>query len=503
MEMLAAAGMPGFGLPSVGLAAELGLAGAAANGAGDIMSGLVGDFTQPAFALDMATQSALEAERTIVTTPSAFTTPAIQSGPTKLFVGSVPAGVTQEQLHEEFAKFGPVSEIFLKHDAGGEAGRMWGFVTYVSPESAAAAVAGMNEQFIFPGATRPLAVSFARSSVSSGTGIPDAGNAILASAAANPSIPPQAALVAGPTKLFVGSIPGGTSREAIRAEFERFGSVMDVFLKNDRDEPSRMWGFVTYGDSNAAASAVDALNERLVLPGGSRPCSVRFARSSQAQHSMAAQVIENPGQGQTKLFIGTIPAGTTEAVLRREFERFGQVAEVFLKNDAANEGRMWGFLTYVEAQSAAVAVSSLHEKLMLPGSVRPCAVSFARQSGPPRNQTAGLGGMDALAGAGLAAAQTEWKVYYTAQGLAYYHNATTGVTQWECPPELGGSESGLTGLDPSLGGVSAFFPGTDAAANTSQELVASQQTDALGATSAAGGTEDRSSSGQSLRYSPY
>jgi len=31
---------------------------------------------------------------------------------------------------------------------------------------------------------------------------------------------------------------------------------------------------------------------------------------------------------------------------------------------------------------------------------------------------------------------TPWRAYATAAGLPYYHNSTTGVTQWECPPDL-------------------------------------------------------------------
>lgn len=32
-----------------------------------------------------------------------------------------------------------------------------------------------------------------------------------------------------------------------------------------------------------------------------------------------------------------------------------------------------------------------------------------------------------------AMAPSEWQVHYTADGRAYYHNAATGVTQWEPP----------------------------------------------------------------------
>merc|ERR1712190_451795 len=282
------------------------------------------------------------------------------------------------------------------------------------------------------------------------------GNSDASLASVTPSnIQAAPGTVAGPTKLFVGSIPGGTTREQLQAEFEKFGPTVDVFLKIDRDEPNRMWGFVTFQDAPAAAMAVQQLHERLVLPNGSRPCAVSFARNSQAQHSQAAQTVMNPAVGGAKLFIGTIPLGTTEQQIRTEFERFGQVTEVFLKNDASNEGRMWGFLSYADPQCAAIAVSSLHEKLMLPGSIRPCAVSFARNSGTGGGTTnsTDYSSVNVAATAAPAAStlvtgmqgavaspppNSPWKVYYTAQGLAYYHNHSTGVTQWDVPADLAG-----------------------------------------------------------------
>lgn len=400
-----------------------------------------------------------------VVSARAFSSPGIQAGPTKLFVGSIPLGITEWELQDEFGKFGPVAEVFLKNDAT-EPSRMWGFVTFVHPEHAATAAASLNDTFAFPGATRPLAVSFARGSMSDG----------LCALPVAP-LPAVASGMPGPTKLFVGSIPEGTTRGLMKDEFEKFGAVVDIFLKADCTEHGRMWGFVTYADSSAAAAAVTALHERLVLPGGSRPCAVSFARNSQAQHSMAAanvaQAVVSPSAGQTKLFIGTIPVGTTEQVLRVEFERYGQVTEIFLKNDSSDPQRMWGFLNYADPQSAAVAVSALHEKLMLPGSQRPCAVSYARSG-------SALASPPVMLPQAMAPPAGNWKVYYTAQGLPYYHNEFSGVTQWECPPELGGSSSDLANLLATQGMANARLPLTGGDANNVPLLV-----------------------GETHRYSPY
>merc|ERR1712232_1250263 len=120
------------------------------------------------------------------------------------------------------------------------------------------------------------------------------------------------------------------------------------------------------------------------------------------------------------------------------------------KPDSSDTTRMWGFLTYAEVQSAVVAVSTLHEKLMLPGSVRPIAVSFARNSSATKLSVSGSidtsvgqlvaattpGGLLTMAPDLVAAGVPDsgWRVYYNSDGIPYYHHAASNRTQWECPP---------------------------------------------------------------------
>merc|ERR1719217_1787366 len=121
------------------------------------------------------------------------------------------------------------------------------------------------------------------------------------------------------TKLFVGSIPQGTTESMLREEFERFGPVVEIFLKSDNTEEGRMWAFVTYGDSEQARMAAETLHEKLVFPNSSRACAVTIARSSAPAADPAPALTYNlpptaQADGPNKLFIGTIP----ERQLRKE-----------------------------------------------------------------------------------------------------------------------------------------------------------------------------------------
>merc|ERR1712129_372338 len=54
--------------------------------------------------------------------------------------------------------------------------------------------------------------------------------------------------------------------ELVKAEFEKFGVITTVFMKEDRNGSGRLWGFVTFLDPNAAAKAVAAMDNQIILP---------------------------------------------------------------------------------------------------------------------------------------------------------------------------------------------------------------------------------------------
>ena len=63
-------------------------------------------------------------------------------------------------------------------------------------------------------------------------------------------------------RLYVGNLPFDTTAEAIRTAFEAFGTVHDVSLITDRDTGRpRGFGFVEM-DAQAAAAAIEGLNDK-------------------------------------------------------------------------------------------------------------------------------------------------------------------------------------------------------------------------------------------------
>jgi len=264
-------------------------------------------------------------------------------------------------------------------------------------------------------------------------------------------------------KIFVGSLPHNIDEATLRSEFQKHGTIESIFVKQGC-EVGRQWAFVTYGDVAQAQQAKDMTDRKLTFPGGDRPCDVTIAKNQGrfgqdplvpkpvdplAALGMQAFPAMGMQQEQRKIFVGSLPDNITEDVLRAEFSKYGPITDFFLKT-GCEPGRQWSFITFQTVEQANTAKSSADRTLVLPGADRACEVMIAKNQGK--------GGADPVAGAGAALlfAQNpllgmamggmgmpgmlppppQWQTYYTTAGMPYYHNAGTGVTQWEAPPEM-------------------------------------------------------------------
>lgn len=62
-------------------------------------------------------------------------------------------------------------------------------------------------------------------------------------------------------KLFIGGLSFNTTEDSLRSAFERFGDINEAIVISDRETGrSRGFGFVTFGQSDAARSAISEMN---------------------------------------------------------------------------------------------------------------------------------------------------------------------------------------------------------------------------------------------------
>mmetsp|Transcript_68749 Transcript_68749/g.182855 ORF Transcript_68749/g.182855 Transcript_68749/m.182855 type:complete len:520 (-) Transcript_68749:253-1812(-) len=383
----------------------------------------------------------------------------------KCFVGSLPDGIMDETIRAEFSKYGHIEDVFIKQ--GCESGRQWCFITFSSPDQAAMAAATCNGILQFAGSIKACEVTLARNqgmfgqSPVNGGGMAAGGGGYGGADYGGYSSQGLSDAQVAPRKIFVGSLPDSISDPILRGEFGKYGQITDLFMKTTC-ESGRQWAFITFVTPEQAQFARNSCDKVLTFPGADRPCEVTMARH---QGLFGKESIE-PGvigavaapaygiEGPRKIFVGSLPDSITDGMLRSEFSKYGQIHDLYLKT-TCEPGRQWAFITFASNSEAQYAKDATDRVLQFPGADRTCEVMLAKNQGKFGQaplDTFGRGGGGAPPRAALMAPMeaaqppppdapppahlTPWRIYKTASGLPYYHNTTTGVTQWDCPPDF-------------------------------------------------------------------
>ncbi|KAH9304155.1 hypothetical protein KI387_008559, partial [Taxus chinensis] len=167
----------------------------------------------------------------------------------KLFVGSVPRTVTEDDIHPLFAEHGNVLEVALIKDK--RTGQQQGccFIKYATVEEADRAIRALHNQRTLPGGLGPIQVRYADGE--------------------------RERLVE--YKLFVGSLNKQASEKEIEEIFAPYGRVDDVYIMRDEQKQSRGCAFVKYPSREMAMAAMNGLSGKYTMKGCDQPLTVRFA----------------------------------------------------------------------------------------------------------------------------------------------------------------------------------------------------------------------------------
>eukprot|EP00897_Mesotaenium_endlicherianum_P006474 jgi/Mesen1/5855/ME000298S05126 len=182
----------------------------------------------------------------------------------KLFVGSVPRGIREEEVRPMFEEFGNLLEVALIKDRRTGLQQGCCFVKYGSLEDAERAIKGLNNQRNLPGSATPVQVRFADGE--------------------------RERLGAVEHKLFVGSINKSAGDSEVEDIFSQFGAVYDVYIMRDQEKQSRGCAFVKFPNKESAQAAIDALNGTYKMDGCDYPLTVRYADPKRPRPGEAARV---------------------------------------------------------------------------------------------------------------------------------------------------------------------------------------------------------------------
>jgi len=241
-----------------------------------------------------------------------------------IFVGNLQEGTTQSSLEAAFGAFGVVQSCFVSQKAG----RSYGFVKFDRVDSATRAIAALNGQ-------NGWAVKLANKDMNDGSkggySKGDWGG--------------KGATKGSHTNVFVGNLNEGTSEEQLEKVFRAYGQVDSCYIMNKTD---KTYGFVEFSTCKEAEAAIEGLD-------GKSGLVVKFANNDKVPGGWDEAVPHS------NLFVGGLPAGTSEADVRAAFALHGEVQSCSVRSPPEEE-TAYGFVKFVNVAAARRAIRALNGK---------------------------------------------------------------------------------------------------------------------------------------------
>jgi len=258
---------------------------------------------------------------------------------TRVFVARIPPSVTDDVFRSYFEKYGTLSDAYMPKDQGSKAHRGIGFVTFEQPESVDRL---MNETHELGGST--IAVDRAtpkEDGVKSwGRGF-QGGNANSGSHAG----------------------AGAYGAYGVYTNAARFGGFGGAFGAYDYAGSSLGSDL---GPSGGLSSGYGAGNSWAPPPQGSGYGGPGLGISGGGggnYGSSGPSALPLRGLG-TKIFVGRLPPEATAEDLRRYFNNFGRISDVYVPKDAKKTShRGFGFVTFSDEGAAERVALRTHEIL--------------------------------------------------------------------------------------------------------------------------------------------
>lgn len=348
----------------------------------------------------------------------------------KIFIGDLPADITQEELQVVFQTYGVVNNIVLLQQHAGVMHRC-ALLFYRDRQSGDDAISVLNGQYkIRENADRPIKVSWAREK---GFGTPTTGMP--------GSIEPLKD--ADGYKLFVGNLPPDTNEEELRLVFSTYGQVNKIHVMGPAGgkggQPTRVAAFVYYEACQSAEDGISVLHDKYkIRQDAESPIVVRWANPRMDQKGAgkggcggydqapawaggynaapAPASVPDPYGGYNqwgagagagagacaqdpkmrspdgwKLFVGGLPNDIVEGELQSVFSSYGEVTKVHIMPASAS-GRVAAFVYYAAESAAEDSIKVLNNVYKIRvDAAEPIQVRWASEKGAGK----GKGGFEA------------------------------------------------------------------------------------------------------------
>ena len=262
---------------------------------------------------------------TVPSPPSSpSTTPQPQSA--SLYVGELDPSVTEAMLYELFSSIGQVASIRVCRDAVTRRSLGYAYVNYNNTADGERALEDLNYTLI---KGRPCRIMWSQRD--------------------------PALRKTGQGNVFIKNLDDAIDNKALHDTFAAFGNILSCKVAQDESGNSKGYGFVHYETAEAANNAIKhvngmLLNEKKVFVGHHIAKRDRMSKFEELKARF------------TNIYVKNLDPSVSEEEFRSMFAEFGDITSATLSRDREGNSRGFGFVNYVNHESANAAVDEMNEK---------------------------------------------------------------------------------------------------------------------------------------------
>ena len=175
-----------------------------------------------------------------------------------MFIGGLPPSADDSTVAELLSAFGQVESVTLSRDPSSLLCAGYGFAKLSTEEDAKKVISALHNQVKFDPEGHPNTGMMQLRIVR------DTDDGTSRTSASNQK----------PMKLFMGGVPSSATGKTLRALFQPFGEILDLFIA-----PEKGYAFVKFASQQEALAAMAGVNGTM-LPNAVRPLEVRIAQST-------------------------------------------------------------------------------------------------------------------------------------------------------------------------------------------------------------------------------
>ncbi|KAI4839997.1 RNA-binding protein [Plasmodium brasilianum] len=205
----------------------------------------------------------------------------------KIFIGSIPKDVTEEELKAEASKYGTITQVYYV-PATAQSPRGWAFITYEQRSEAYKAIEALDYKCIFPNSQRPLDVRFASYKYNNSNDMQASSNKnIWQKHVTSDGHPYYYNSVTGHSQwekpkeitqtnytgksgvasfgppganVFVFHLPSHWTDMELYQHFQHFGYVVSARIQRDSNGRNKGYGFVSFNNTESALNAIKGMH---------------------------------------------------------------------------------------------------------------------------------------------------------------------------------------------------------------------------------------------------